>query len=114
MIDRHLRAADHDLGEFLEAEGPARLDGPDRVQAGVVAGDAGIELERDAQGLEALAQAGAELRQIEQIGRARERGAEAAVGRLEHVDDPGEAVAGQQRPVEPALGRAAGMHALDH
>ena len=49
-----------------------------------------------------------------QIGGARERGAEAAVGRLEHVDDPGEAAAGEQRPIEPALGRAAGMHALDH
>jgi hypothetical protein len=84
------------------------------VEGGVVAADAGIELESDAHRLEALAQARAELCEIEAVLRARERRAEAAIGRLEHVDDAGEAVPGEQRAVEPALRRAAGMHALDH
>ena len=60
------------------------------------------------------AEAGHELVEIEAVLRARERRAEAAVFAFEHVDDAGEALFGEQRAIEAALRRAAGMHALDH
>ena len=52
--------------------------------------------------------------EIEAVLRARERRAKTAIGRLEHIDDAGEAVAREQRAVKPALRRASRMHALDH
>src|SRR5712691_9693953 len=114
VIDGDLRSLHHDLVELIERERAAAGEVADGVERGVVAADAGIELERDTHGLEALAEPGAQLGEIEAILRARERGAEAAIGRLEHVDDAGEALLGEQRGVEPALRRPPGMHALDH
>ena len=73
----------------------------------MVAADARVELERDAHRLPHAAQAGGELRQIEAVLRARERGAEAAVLAFEHVDDAGEALLGEQRAVQAALRRRA-------
>ena len=46
--------------------------------------------------------------------RARKRGAEAAIWRLEDVLDSSEARAGKKRCVKPTLGGPSGMHALDH
>ncbi len=80
----------------------------------MVAADAGIEFERDAHGLEPLAQPRGQLGEPEAVLRAREGGAEAAIFALEHVDDAGEAGLREQRAIEPALRRAPGMHALDH
>src|SRR5207248_10387699 len=101
-----------DLREFVEPERTARTDVADRIKRRVVAADAGIEFQRNAHGLEPLAEAGGELGEIEAVGRARERRAEAAIRRLEHVHDAGESLLRQQRAVEPALRRAARMHAL--
>jgi len=46
MVDRDLRSANDDAVQFVDGERAARLDGPDTVERGVVAADAGIELER--------------------------------------------------------------------
>src|SRR5688572_9214421 len=90
------------------------LEGADRVERRVVASDARIELERDAHRLPLRAEPGGELREIEAVGGAREGGAEAAVLALEDVLDAGEAALGEERTVETALRRAAGVHALHH
>ena len=115
VIDRDLRGVHHDAPRSHRASNGRRLRmSRMRVERGVVAADAGIEFERDAHGLEALAEPGAQLREIEAVLRARKRRAEAAIRRLEHVDDAGKTLARQQRGIKPALRRAAGMHALDH
>src|SRR5262249_1416938 len=105
---------DSDFGDVLRPERSARRDQPDRVERGVIAADAGIEFKRDPPGFEALAEARGELSQIEAIVRARERGAEAPIGALEYVNDPGEPCLCEQRAVEPALRRPARVHTLDH
>src|SRR5262245_21607265 len=55
VIDRHLRAVDDDAVELGERERAPAGNVADGVERGVVAAHAGIELERDAHGLEALA-----------------------------------------------------------
>src|SRR6185369_4036198 len=72
------------------------------------------ELQRNPHRLPVAAKPGAERVEIEPISGARERGAEATVRRLENIADAGEPGLCQQRAIEPALRRAAGMHALDH
>jgi hypothetical protein len=114
MSGGHMRAVHDDLVELIECERPALLDGADRVERRVVRTDAGIELERDPHGLEPLAETGAQLLELEAVLGARERGAETAIGRLEHINDAGESFLRQQRAVKAALRRAAGVHALHH
>src|SRR5580658_5876692 len=102
-----MRAVHDDLVDVVERERPALADVADGVERGVVTADAGIEFQRNAHGLEAFAEARAQLFEIEAIVRARERRAEAAIRRLEYVDDAGEAVLRQKRAVKPALRGAA-------
>ena len=80
----------------------------------MIAAHARIELQRDVHGLEALAEAVDQLRQIEAVRRTRERAAKAAIRVFEDVDDAGEAVLRQQRAIQSALRGASRMHALDH
>jgi hypothetical protein len=114
VVDGHLRAVDHDLVELGESERAPALNVANGVERGVVAPHAGVELERDAHGLESFTEPSAELVEIEAVMGARKRRAEPAVRRLEYIHDAGEATLRQQRAVEPALRRSAGMHALDH
>src|SRR5690554_219774 len=114
VVGSDLRAVDHNFVELVQGERPSRLNRLDRIQRSVVTAHAGIELQRNTQGLELLAQAGAERVEIEAVLRAGESGAETTVGRFEHINDAGEAVLGQQRTIEAALRGAAGVHALDH
>src|SRR5262245_9574943 len=104
----------HDAVELVEREWPTLADLADAVERRVIAADAGIELERHPHRLPLAAKPGAERVEIEAVGRARERGAESSIRRLEHIADAGEASLRQQCAIEPALRRAAGMHALDH
>src|SRR6266568_1491716 len=112
VIDRHLRGVHQDFLHVLRAERPLRAHLAQRVERGVVAADAGIELQRDAQRLPGAAEARGQLGELEAIPRARKGGAEAAVLALEHVGDSGEAALSEQRAVEPALRGAARVHAL--
>src|SRR5258708_7013619 len=84
-----LRAMDSDFGDIVRPERAPRRNRSDSVERGVIAADAGIEFERDAESFEALAEARSQLGQIETIVRAREGAAEAPIGALEHVYDPG-------------------------
>src|SRR5206468_11360405 len=114
MVGRDARAVHYDAVELVERERAALADVADGVKRGVVAADTGIELERDPHRFPFAAKPGAERIEIETVGRARESSAEAAVRRLEHIADAGEARLRQERAIEPALRGAAGMHALDH
>ena len=100
--------------DVFDRERPAPTNIANGVERGVVAADAGIEFQRNAHGLEALAEPGTQRREIEAILRAREGRAKAAIGRFEDVDDAGEVLPRQQRRIKPALRGASGMHALDH
>src|SRR5579864_7898246 len=103
VIDGDLRAVHDDLLDIVERKRPAGADVADGVERGVVAADAGIEFQGNAQGLEALTETGAQLREIEAVVRARERRAEAAIGRLEHINDAGETVLCQEGAVKPEI-----------
>src|SRR4051812_45979537 len=114
VVGGDLRAVDDDLIHVFRTKSVFRLKSADRIQAGVVAADAGVELERDAHRLPCAPEAGGELREVEAVARAGEGGAEAAVFALEDVLDAGEAALGEERTVEAALRGAAGVHALNH
>ena len=114
VVHRHLGTVDHHFFHVLGGEGAFVIHLAQRVERGVVTADAGVELQRDAHGLPHFTETGGEFLQVELVGRLRHRRAEAAVRVLQHVDDPGEAAFGKQRPVEAGLRGAACMHALDH
>src|SRR5204862_3735787 len=109
-----LRAVHHDAPDLARAEAMFRRQLAQRIQRRVVAADAGVELERHAHRLPRRAESLGELGEAEAIRRARESGAEAAVLGLEDILDAGEALLGEERAVEAALRRAAGVHALHH
>ena len=67
MVDGDLRAVHDDLVELVERERLPLLDVADRIERRVVAADAGIELQRDAHRLEALAETGAQLLDVEAV-----------------------------------------------
>ena len=115
MFDGDMRAVHHDGVDVVGPNGRLGLHRADGVERGVVAADAGIEFQRDAHASPTAGRARDDSSsRLKRSVRAREGGAEPAIGRFEHVDDAGEAGFREQRAVEPALRRAAGMHALDH
>ena len=114
MIHRYLRAVNDNLLDVVGAERTLLLHQADGVECGVVAADAGIELQGDAHGLPDLAEILGQSFELEAVVGAREGGAEATVFALQHIQDAGEAAFGQQRAVEARLRGAAGVHAFDH
>src|SRR6185369_8835452 len=90
VVGGDLRAVDDDLLNVFWPKFVFRLESADRIQGGVVAADAGVELERDAHRLPGAAEAGGELGEVEAVARAGEGGAEAAVFAFEDVLDAGE------------------------
>src|SRR5258708_16445072 len=112
MVDPGLAAMPDDPVDVVRAERMPRLKGPDRIQRGMAAADARVELQRDPQGLEALAEAAHQLRAVEAVGGARERRAEPAILAFEDVDDAGEPAFREQGAVKPALPPPSRPHAL--
>ena len=90
VLDRHLRSVHHDRRDIVRAERRLCLHHANGVERGVVAADAGIEFQRNAQRLPLPAELPRQLVEIEAVGRAREGRAKAAIGRFENVDDAGE------------------------
>ncbi len=97
-----------------ERKGTPRPHGPNRIERGVVAADARVELERNLHRFEAGAESGRQRLQVEAVAGTGERGAEASIGALEHILDARESFSREQRAIEPALARPARMHPLDH
>src|SRR6266568_422475 len=85
VIDGDLRGVHQDFPHVLRAERPLRAHLAQRVERGVIAADAGIELQRDAHRLPDAAEPRRQLGELETIPRARKGRAEAAVPALEHV-----------------------------
>ena len=102
------------LFDVVGAERTLLLHGADRVERRVVAADAGIELERDAHRLPDLAEAAMSSSSSKRSVERENVVQKPPYSLSKHVHDAGEARVGEQRAVEAALRRAAGVHALHH